>query len=45
MLEEYKAKPGDEGYLDEAGRKRYLIYICILTPIIILVGYLFYTTL
>ena len=43
MLEEYREKPGHEGYLDEAGHKRYLIYICILTPITILVGYLFYT--
>lgn len=42
MLEKYKLKPGDEGYLNEAGRRRYLIYASILTAILLLLGYLFF---
>jgi len=44
-LEKYKAKPGDEGYLDEAGRRRYLIYASICSILLIVVGYFFIETL
>ena len=42
MLEKYKLKPGDEGYLDEAGRRRYLIYASICTALLLIVGYFFF---
>lgn len=34
-----KLKPGDEGYLNEAGRRRYLVYICILSILSVIFGY------
>jgi len=41
MLEKYKLKPGDEGYLDEAGRTRYLIYAIGCTVLLFALVYLF----
>ena len=45
MLEKYKAKPGDEGYLDERGRSLYLICAIVCSILVIIVGYFFIKTL
>jgi len=45
MLEKYKLKLGDEGYLDEHGRRTYLFYAIVCSVLVIILGYLFVKTL